>query len=79
MAAYTSGAHDDMTQPRYDDEKAGRAELPQATVAIAQENHLSLGAMLKGTAANRLTPFEAKAALINACVPPPPVVRPTCY
>jgi hypothetical protein len=70
MATYASGARDDTTQPRYGDEKGAPAELPQATVAIAQENHLSLGAMLKGTAANRLTPFEAKAALINACVPP---------
>jgi hypothetical protein len=42
--------------------------LPESTVPIAEAQELTLGNMLKGTAANRLTKFERKAALINACV-----------
>lgn len=41
----------------------------QATVDTASERDLTFGTMLRGTAANRLTVFERKAALINAWVP----------
>lgn len=42
------------------------AEVGQATVAIAPEAGLSVGHILKGQTAHDLTPFEKKAALINA-------------
>jgi hypothetical protein len=62
----------DATSPasylRHDDEKAPYPELPNPTVAVAEQHDLTLGAILRGTAANPLTNFEKKAALINACV-----------
>ncbi|KAI5194249.1 MFS general substrate transporter [Aureobasidium subglaciale] len=42
------------------------AEVGQATVPVAQEAGLSFGNILKGNAAHALTPFERKAALVNA-------------
>lgn len=42
------------------------AEVGQATVAVAPEAGLSIGNILKGHSAHNLTPFEKKAALINA-------------
>lgn len=42
------------------------AEVGQATVAVAPEAGLSIGNILKGQSAHSLTPFEKKAALINA-------------
>lgn len=42
------------------------AEVGQATVAVAPEAGLSIGNILKGHSAHDLTPFEKKAALINA-------------
>lgn len=41
-------------------------DVPQSTVALAPEAGLSIGNILKGTAANPLSTFEKKAALINA-------------
>lgn len=41
-------------------------EVPHSNTAIAPEASLSIGNILKGTAAHSLTPFEKKAALINA-------------
>jgi MFS family permease len=40
--------------------------LPQSTVPLAPQAGLSIGNIIKGTAANPLTSFEKKAALINA-------------
>jgi hypothetical protein len=40
----------------------------EATVPVAEEHDLTFGNILRGTAAKRLTTFERKAALINACV-----------
>jgi hypothetical protein len=59
--------------PPYD-EKAAALERPHSNVQIpiynkvelASEEDLSIGAILKGTAAHPLTTFEKKAALINA-------------
>ncbi|KAG9959781.1 sugar transporter-like protein, partial [Aureobasidium melanogenum] len=42
------------------------AEVGQATVAVAPEAGLSVGNILKGHSAHNLTPFEKKAALMNA-------------
>ena len=42
----------------------------QATVDTASEKDLTFASMLRGTAANRMTVFERKAALINAWVCP---------
>lgn len=39
---------------------------PKATLDVAPEQELNMASVLKGTAANRLTLFEKKAALINA-------------
>lgn len=41
-------------------------DIPTATVRAADEESLNFNSILKGTAANRLTLFEKKAALINA-------------
>ena len=49
-----SGNHPDVHVPVYSD------------VELVSETDLSFGAILKGTAANPLTTFEKKAALINA-------------
>lgn len=38
----------------------------QISYAHQENNHLSIGAVLKGQVAHELTPFERKAALINA-------------
>jgi hypothetical protein len=42
------------------------AEVGHASVAVAPEAGLSFGNVLKGQSAHALTPFERKAALINA-------------
>jgi hypothetical protein len=38
----------------------------QSEVASEEHGHLSVGDILRGTASSELTPFERKAALINA-------------
>ncbi|KAL5351858.1 hypothetical protein ACLOAV_003720 [Pseudogymnoascus australis] len=49
-------------------DKATKADITDLKVEFAEEQngHMSLGDVLKGTAAHSLTPFECKAALINA-------------
>ncbi|ORY26803.1 sugar transporter-like protein [Naematelia encephala] len=52
-----------------DEEKAADVQnnpILQSEVGIASANDLTFGTILKGTAANPLTTFERKAALINA-------------
>jgi hypothetical protein len=41
-------------------------QLPTAVVRAADEESINFASILKGTAANRMTLFEKKAALINA-------------
>jgi hypothetical protein len=71
LAMLSALDEDHNSHPSYD-KKTLHAE---ATVSIAEEHDLLLGTILRGTAANRLTPSERKAALINAYVlsyPPRP-------
>lgn len=57
-------------KPRYrsngDAEKDAKILGKEATVDVASERSLTFGTMLRGTAANELTVFERKAALVNA-------------
>lgn len=48
-------------------DKATKTDITDLKVEFAEEQngHMSLGDVLKGTAAHSLTPFERKAALIN--------------
>ncbi|KAI4725111.1 MFS general substrate transporter [Aureobasidium sp. EXF-10728] len=57
--------HDDKSL-RHMSSNQAEAEVGQATVAVAPEAGLSFGNVLKGQSAHSLTPFEKKAALINA-------------
>lgn len=41
-------------------------DLPEPTVRPADEESLNFNSIMKGTAANRMSLFEKKAALINA-------------
>lgn len=56
--------HDDTDSS----EKATKANITDLKVEVAAEEHghLSVADMLRGTAAHDMTPFERKAALINA-------------
>lgn len=49
-------------------DKATKADITDLKVELAaeQHGHMSVGDMLRGTAVHELTPFERKAALINA-------------
>jgi hypothetical protein len=52
-----------------DEKRVPFKDVPlQATVDVASEKDLNFATMLRGTAANPLTVFERKAALINAWV-----------
>lgn len=49
-------------------DKAANADITDFKVELAteQHGHISVGDILRGSAAHDLTPFERKAALINA-------------
>lgn len=57
---------DNDTNLKTDEKRAPKQNIPiYNELELVSENDLSLGSILKGTAARPLTNFEKKAALIN--------------
>ena len=80
MSAAVRDSHHPMEGPIFPDERdpthlsTDEKRAPEQTIPVynelelISETDLSLGSILKGTAANPLTNFERKAALVNAYV-----------